>query len=66
MQGLSSILSHFRDEFNKFNNTRPRMLDSSYHLTLRLLEILITDVKHYNFVITYATFPNISQKSLKH
>ena len=27
----------FRNEFNKFNNTRARMLDSIYHMTLRLL-----------------------------
>ena len=27
-RGLSSILSLFRNEFNKFNNTRARMLDS--------------------------------------
>ena len=26
-----------RNEFNKFNNTRARMLDSIYHMTLRLL-----------------------------
>ena len=26
----------FRNEFNKFNNTRVRMLDSIYHMTLRL------------------------------
>ena len=26
----------FRDEFNKFNNTRTRMLDSIYLMTLRL------------------------------
>ena len=31
MRGLSSILSLFRNEFNKFNNTRARMLDSIYH-----------------------------------
>ena len=37
MRGLSSILSHFRIEFNKFNNTKARMLDSIYHMTLRLL-----------------------------
>ena len=37
MRGLPSILSLFRDEFNKFNNTRARMLDSIYHMTLRLL-----------------------------
>ena len=33
MQGLPSILSLFRNEFNKFNNTRARMLDSIYHKT---------------------------------
>ena len=37
MRGLPSILSLFRDEFNKFNKTRPRMLYSIYHMTLRLL-----------------------------
>ena len=30
MRGLPSA-------FNKFNNTRARMLDSIYHMTLRLL-----------------------------
>ena len=30
VRGLSSILSLFRNEFNKFNNTRARMLDSDY------------------------------------
>ena len=35
MQGLPSILSLFRNEINKFNNTRARMLDSIYHMTLR-------------------------------
>ena len=37
MRGLPSILSLFRNEFNKFNNTRARMLDSIYHKALRLL-----------------------------
>ena len=37
MRGLPRILSHFRNEFNKFNNTRARMLDSIYHMTLRFL-----------------------------
>ena len=36
MQGLSSILSLFRNEFNKFNYTRARMLDSIYHMTYTL------------------------------
>ena len=33
MRGLPSILSLFRNEFNKFNNTRARILDSIYHMT---------------------------------
>ena len=33
MRVLPSILSLFRNEFNKFNNTRARMLDSIYHMT---------------------------------
>ena len=33
---LNFILSLFR-KFNKFNNTIARMLDSIYHMTLRLL-----------------------------
>ena len=38
MRGLPSILSLFRNEFNKFNNARARMLDSIYHMTLRILK----------------------------
>ena len=34
MRGLPSILSLFHNEFNKFNNTRARMIDSIYHMTL--------------------------------
>ena len=34
---LAEHLTLFRNEFNKFNNTRARMLDSIYHMTLRLL-----------------------------
>ena len=33
MRDLPSILSIFRNEFNKFNNSRTRMLDSIYHMT---------------------------------
>ena len=36
MRAMSSILSLFRNKFYKFNNTRARMLDSIYHMTLRL------------------------------
>ena len=45
MRGLPSILSLFRNEFNNFNNTRARMLDSIYHMTLRLLWNLMSAVK---------------------
>ena len=31
----------FRIEFNKFNNTRARMLDTFYHMTLKLLKIAV-------------------------
>ena len=55
MRGLPRILSLFRNEFNKFNNTRARMLDSIYHMTLRLRCYLISAVKRYNFVIMNAT-----------
>ena len=37
VRGLPSILSFFPNEFNKFNSTRARMLDSIYHMTLRYL-----------------------------
>ena len=37
MPGLLNILSLFRKEFNKFNNTGAPMLYSIYHMTLRLL-----------------------------
>ena len=53
MRGLPSILSLFRNEFNKLNNTRARTLDSIYHMTNTLK--FISGVKCYNLVIMYAT-----------
>ena len=38
IRGLPSILLLFRNEFNKSNNTRSRMLYSIYHRTLKLIE----------------------------
>ena len=38
MRGLPSILSLFRNKFNKFNNTRARMLDSIYHMAVVTLK----------------------------
>ena len=37
MRGLSSILSPSHNEFDKFNNTGERMIDSIYHMVLKYL-----------------------------
>ena len=49
MRGLPSILLLFRNEFNKFNNTGAQMLDSIYHMTLKLIKNHIFDVKTSRF-----------------
>ena len=36
MRGLPRILSFFRNEFYKYNNTGARTLDSIYHMALKL------------------------------
>ena len=54
MRGLPSILSLFRNEFNKFNNTRARMLDSIYHMT-NPLKSHFWRKKRYNFAIMIET-----------
>ena len=41
----------FRNEFNKFNNTGARMLDSIFHMILILLKNCIFGVKHQVFAI---------------
>ena len=41
MRGLLSNLFLFRNDFDKFNNARARMLDTIYHRTLKLLKITI-------------------------
>ena len=38
IQGLPSNLSLFPNKFNKFNIIRARMLDSIYHMTIKLLK----------------------------
>ena len=70
MRGLPSIWSLFRNEFNKFNNTRARILDFIYHMTLRLLWNIISGVKN---VITASLCMqrccgrnNVSSKSINH
>ena len=49
MRGLSSILSLFRNKFDKFKNTGARMLDSIYHMILKLFLIHIVHIKMLGF-----------------
>ena len=70
MRGLPSILSLFRNESNKFNNTRARMLDSFYHMALRLLCNLFFAVKNV-IILSLCTQRcyrrhNVSRKSINH
>ena len=71
MSGLSSNLSFFRNEFDKFNNTGARMLDFIYHM------ILCTNKdrlpfwhEHVNilpsFTQSYNGRHNVSRKSVNH
>ena len=68
MRGLPSILSLFRNEFNKFNKTRARMLDSIYHMT----NTLKSDFWRKNVIIlslcTQRCYGrhNVSRKSINH
>ena len=65
MRGLLSILLLFCNEFNKFNNTRARPLDSIHHIikshfwrgTVRILPY---------FTQRYNERHNVSQKSVNH
>ena len=41
IQGLLSILSLFRSEFDRLDNIGAKMLDSAYHMTLKLLRYRI-------------------------
>ena len=43
------ILSLFRNEFNKFNNTGAQLLDSIYHMTLKLIKNHILCLKMSRF-----------------
>ena len=54
MRGLPSSLSLFRNEFNKFNNTRARRINSIYLMT-NTLRSHFWRKKRYNFVIMSAT-----------
>ena len=68
MRGLLSILSLFHNEFNKFNNTRARMLDCIYHMSNTLkshfwcknVMILSSCTQRYH------GRHNVSRKSINH
>ena len=64
MRGLPSILSLFRNEFNKFNNTRARMLDSIYHMTntLKSQNVIILSLCTQRCYGRH----NVSRKSINH
>ena len=49
MRGPPSMLFLFCNEFNKFNNTGARMLDSINYMTLKLLQNRIFGVKTSKF-----------------
>ena len=49
MPGLPRILSLFCNKFNKFNNTRARMLGSIYHMTFKFT--LKSHFCHKNVII---------------
>ena len=49
MRGFSSILSIFRNKFNKLNTTGARMLDSVYHMQLKFFFNRVNGVKTSTF-----------------
>ena len=62
MRGLPSILSLFRNKFNKFNTTRARILDNIYHMTNTLKS-------HYwrkTLYFCHYGRHNVSRKSINH
>ena len=68
MWGLPSILSIFRNEFNKFNNTRARMSDSIYHMTNTLKSHFWRKNVIHLSVCTQRCYGrhNVSRKSINH
>ena len=68
MRGLPSVLSLFRNEFNKFNNTRARMLDSIYHVTNTLKSHFCRKNVMILSLCTQRCYGrhNVSRKSINH
>ena len=62
MRGLPSIISLFRNEFNKFNNTRALMLDSIYHMT----DTLKSHFWRKRVILSSCTQRSYGRKSISH
>ena len=60
MRGLSSILSLFRKEFNKFNNTGSQILDSIYHMTLKKLVVSTLLVNKHQHFAKYTNLTDVT------
>ena len=54
MRSLPGIISHFRNMFNKNNNTGARMIDFIYHLKFKLFCNYVFGVKTSKFCQIYA------------
>ena len=65
MRGLSNIVSLFRNEFNKFNNTGAQMLNSIDHMTSKLFEIIFLCVKTLGICLMRDVKSVISYRSPK-
>ena len=61
MRGLSSNLSHFCNKFDKLNDKGARMLDPTYHMTLKFVctcvfcvktSIVLPNIRN-NVIVTY-------------
>ena len=68
MRDLPSILSLFRNEFNKFNNTRALMLDSIYHMTNTFKSHFWCKKRYILSLCTQRCYGrhNVSRKSINH
>ena len=56
----------FRNEFNKFNNTGAQILDSIYHMPLKLIKNCIFGVKHQDFIAFTHSFNGHYNVTLLH
>ena len=52
MRLAEHFISFFRNKFNKFNNTVAQMLDSIYHMTIKLF-------RNYDFCVKTLRFCHI-------